>query len=76
MIKAGFHEHILILVKMEHQEGMCYQWILFSGVFYCLDDFNLSIEEVSMILDTSSDSDGNFVYSHLYSNLYHFIARC
>ena len=63
MIKAGLHEQILILLKMENQEGMCYQWIVFSGVFYCLDDFNLSAEEVSYILDTSSDSNGNFVYN-------------
>ena len=42
---------------------MCYQWIVFTGVFYCLDDFNLSEAEVSYILDTSSDSDGNFVYN-------------
>ena len=32
---------------MEQLEGMCYQWIVFTGVFYCLDDFNLSAEEVS-----------------------------
>ena len=37
--------------------------IVFTGVFYCLDDFNLSTEEVSYILDTSSENDGNFVYN-------------
>ena len=61
---------------------MCYQWIVLTGVSYCLaDDFNLSIEEVSYILDgTSSDDDGNFVYnlntysSHLYSQFTPFLS--
>ena len=60
---------------MSQLEGMCCQWIVFDSVFYCLDDFNLSAEEVSFILDTSSDNDGNVIQilSHLCSN--YFIAR-
>ena len=51
---------------------------VFTGMFYCLDDFNLSAEEVSYILDASSENDGNFVYTNTATcilNLHYLIAR-
>ena len=52
---------------------------VFTAMFYFLDDFNLSAEEVSYISDASIENDGNFVYNTNTAtcilNLHYLIAR-